>query len=180
MVILAMRADDLEQTQNRTLAAPAMHEWNCLRLVSGEWRLVSLRTAVSCGNNMHNRSSMVNIQIITLRKTSIADFGWPLYLGGVEVEFDDDDLRQLYEDAAMTGGFSQSVVSRFRDRIGFIKSSRDERDLYAMRSLRFERLKGKRQNEFSMRLNDQWRLIVQIRGEAPHKRIAVLGIEDYH
>lgn len=98
----------------------------------------------------------------------------------MEVEFDDDDLKRLYEDPKSTGGHGQVVVSRFRDRIGFIKAAKDERDLYAMRSFRFERLKGNRQDEFSMRLNDQWRLIVQIRGTAPQKRIGVIGIEDYH
>ncbi len=111
---------------------------------------------------------------------SIVVHGRPLYLVGVEVEFDDEDLRRLYHEAKETGGFSQSVVSRFRDRIGFIKAARDERDIYAMRSLRFERLKGKRQHDFSIRLNDQWRLIVQLRGEAPQKRIVIRGIEDYH
>jgi proteic killer suppression protein len=31
-----------------------------------------------------------------------------------------------------------------------------------------------------MRLNDQWRLIVEIQGEAPNKTIHVIEIVDYH
>jgi len=31
-----------------------------------------------------------------------------------------------------------------------------------------------------MRLNDQWRLILEIRGDGKEKLIHVVGIEDYH
>ena len=31
-----------------------------------------------------------------------------------------------------------------------------------------------------MRLNDQWRLIIEIRGQAPMKVIHILEIVDYH
>ena len=98
----------------------------------------------------------------------------------MEVDFDDDNLRKVYFDPTFGGGFGQAIVRRYRERIGFIRAATDERDIYAMRSFRFERLKGKRQHQFSIRLNDQWRLIVEIRGEAPQKRIGIVGIEDYH
>jgi plasmid maintenance system killer protein len=31
-----------------------------------------------------------------------------------------------------------------------------------------------------MRLNDQWRLIIEFVGEAPHKNVVIMSIEDYH
>ena len=31
-----------------------------------------------------------------------------------------------------------------------------------------------------MRLNDQWRLIVELKGEAPRKTVHVIEIADYH
>ena len=31
-----------------------------------------------------------------------------------------------------------------------------------------------------MRLNDQWRLILEISGTSPNKIIEIVGIEDYH
>jgi proteic killer suppression protein len=49
-----------------------------------------------------------------------------------------------------------------------------------MKSLHFEKLKGNRSQQYSMRLNEQWRLIVEIKGNAPNKVIAVISIEDYH
>jgi plasmid maintenance system killer protein len=31
-----------------------------------------------------------------------------------------------------------------------------------------------------MRLNDQWRLIIEIEGKGTNKKLVVVGIEDYH
>lgn len=98
----------------------------------------------------------------------------------VDVEFDDDDLDRLETDREYFGSHGVPVVRAFRRTMQFIRAARDERDLYAMKSRRFEKLKGKRQHQHSLRLNDQWRLIVEIRGEHPQKRIAVIEINDYH
>ena len=98
----------------------------------------------------------------------------------MDVEFDDDDLDRLETDREHFGDHGVPVVRAFRRTMQFIRAARDERDLYAMKSRRFEKLKGKRQHQHSLRLNDQWRLIVEIRGEHPRKRIAVIEINDYH
>jgi proteic killer suppression protein len=62
----------------------------------------------------------------------------------------------------------------------FIRNAPDERDFFAMRSLRFERLKGGRSHQYSMRLNDQWRLILKLEGSGKDKVVAIVAIEDYH
>ncbi len=98
----------------------------------------------------------------------------------MDVEFDNDDLDRLETDAEFLGGFAAPVVRQFRRVMQIIRAAVDERDLYQFKSRRFEKMKGKRQHQRSLRLNDQWRLIVEIRGEHPRKRIAVLRIEDYH
>ena len=77
-------------------------------------------------------------------------------------------------------GQSMAVVKGFRRVIAQIRAALDERDLYALKSRRFEKLKGDRQHQRSLRINDQWRLIVEVRGEAPNKKIGIVGIEDYH
>jgi proteic killer suppression protein len=46
--------------------------------------------------------------------------------------------------------------------------------------LHFEKLKGSRSHHHSMRLNKQWRLIIELEGVAPNKLVAVINIEDYH
>lgn len=65
-----------------------------------------------------------------------------------------------------------------------IRAATDERDFYKLRSLRFEKLQGKRKHQYSMRLNDQYRLIVELIKENPDrgssKVIKIVNIEDYH
>jgi plasmid maintenance system killer protein len=56
----------------------------------------------------------------------------------------------------------------------------DERDLIAVRGNNFEKLKGNRSHQYSMRLNDQWRLILEIKTASPKNIVVVIDIVDYH
>jgi toxin HigB-1 len=98
----------------------------------------------------------------------------------VEAEFDDENLARLETDARFMGGFSAALVSLFRRRMQTIRSALDERDLYALKSLHFEKLKGQRSHQHSIRLNDQWRLILECKGKAQNKKVVIIAIEDYH
>lgn len=98
----------------------------------------------------------------------------------MEIEFENKKLRSLYTDPTATEGFSEALVKRFRFVMGLIVAAKDERDFNFLPGLRFERLKGKRSHQHSFRLNDQWRLIIEIRGKAPRKTIGVIEIADYH
>jgi proteic killer suppression protein len=98
----------------------------------------------------------------------------------MEVEFADDDLDRLEVDRRFTAGHDRGVVKAFRKVMQVIRAAPDERDFYALKSLHFEKLQGARAHQRSMRLNDQWRLIVELKGEAPNKTVRVVGIEDYH
>ena len=62
----------------------------------------------------------------------------------------------------------------------FVRSAKDERDFRSMRSMHFEELKGKRRGEYSLRLNDQFRLVMTLEGRGPTKKVRITGIEDYH
>lgn len=48
------------------------------------------------------------------------------------------------------------------------------------KSLHFEKLKGNRTHQHSIRLNERWRLIIELEGEASHRTVVVVSIEDYH
>ena len=97
----------------------------------------------------------------------------------MDVRFDDDKLQQLERDPGFTGGFSPSIVKVFRKRMQAIRAAPDERDFYAHKSLHFERLLSD-PTKHSMRLNNQYRLIVEIQRESDSKTVVVVGIEDYH
>jgi proteic killer suppression protein len=98
----------------------------------------------------------------------------------MDVEFTDPDLDRLEVDLAFNAGLSRDLVRAFRKVMQLVRSAPDERTLYAFKSLRFEKLKGDRQHQRSLRLNDQWRLILEIRPAEPKNVIIVIAIEDYH
>ncbi len=98
----------------------------------------------------------------------------------MDVRFDNRDLDRLEIDARYSAGFSDAIVKAFRKRLQMIRAAPNEMDFYQLRSLRFERLKGKRKHQYSMRLNDQWRLILEFEGQSQKKTVVIKGIEDYH
>ena len=53
-------------------------------------------------------------------------------------------------------------------------------DLQAMRSLNLEKLKGTRTGQYSIRLNDQFRLILKFRTDDDGRVVVVVELVDYH
>jgi proteic killer suppression protein len=98
----------------------------------------------------------------------------------MDFAFKSDSLDRLYSDPTYSGEWGGAVVKAFRKRMQQIQAAQDERTFYAHRALNFEKLQGSRAGQYSMRLNDQWRLIVELRGEAPSKTVYIIEIVDYH
>ncbi len=98
----------------------------------------------------------------------------------MEVEFADPKLDRLETDHGVTLGWAAGVVKAYRMRLQFIRSAKDEGDLRAFVSWHFKKLKGNRQHQYSIRLNLQYRLIVEIVEGDGDKLVRIIGIEDYH
>lgn len=98
----------------------------------------------------------------------------------MEVAFEDESLQRLEADAAFTAGWDAAIVKAFRKRLQFIRAATDERDFYALKSLHYEKLKGDRDGQRSMRLNDQWRLILRIKVNPAGRLVVIVSISDYH
>jgi toxin HigB-1 len=98
----------------------------------------------------------------------------------VDFDFGDKRLGRVWNDANCSLGHGSEVDNKFRDRVRFIRNAKDERDLRAMKSLHFERLKGARQHQWSIRIKDQWRLILEWKETEAGKRMILVGVEDYH
>jgi proteic killer suppression protein len=96
------------------------------------------------------------------------------------LEFEDDDLVRLYTEPGFAGVWAKDVVRAFRKVLNLVANAADERDLYAVKSLHFEKLKGKRIGQSSLRLNKQWRLIVQLRDSDAGRIVVIKEIVDYH
>jgi proteic killer suppression protein len=98
----------------------------------------------------------------------------------VKVRFRDADLERLESEARLTGRLSPALARQFRKVMQQIRSALDERELRTVKGYRFEQLRGNRAGQYSIRLNDQFRLIFEIEGEAPNKTIVIVEVEDYH
>src|SRR4051794_38469212 len=98
----------------------------------------------------------------------------------MDVEFADDDLDRLETDLNFNDGFSRQIVRAYRKVIQVIRSAPDERTFCALKSLHFEKLQRSGGNQRSMRLNSQWRLVVEIKPAESGNIVVVIGIEDYH
>lgn len=98
----------------------------------------------------------------------------------MQVEFEDPALQRLEAEAGFTAGLAQPLVTLFRRRMQLIRAAVDIRAFYALKSLHFEKLKGDREGQYSMRLNDQWRLIVRLVQNPDGTSVVVVSIVDYH
>ena len=98
----------------------------------------------------------------------------------MDVRFADADLDRLETDASFDMQLSPALVKAYRRRLQGIRAAADERDFYAMRSWRFEKLRGRREGQYSMRLNDQFRLILELEGSGTSKMVLIVTVEDYH
>lgn len=72
------------------------------------------------------------------------------------------------------------LIKQFRKKVGFLVAANNEQDLVAYRALRFEKLLGKRAGQHSIRLNDQWRLIVRVETDEDRRLLIVVEVVDYH
>jgi len=98
----------------------------------------------------------------------------------MEVRFEDGQQLEAVEAKTAVTGLGEAIDKKFRERMKLIRAACDERDFYALKSLCFEKMKGDRETDHSMRLNKQWRLVVRFSGEAPEKIVLIRSIEDYH
>lgn len=81
---------------------------------------------------------------------------------------------------AYGGGFGHDVAKAYRKKMQLIRAAASEQDFYAMKSLHYEKLKGPRSHQRSMRLNDQFRLVIEVERQVGKATVVVIGIEDYH
>lgn len=99
----------------------------------------------------------------------------------MQIDFEDDDLRRLYEHPDFrVARFHPDLVKAFRRKMQLIVGAESELDLRALRSLNFEKLQGDREGQHSIRLNDQWRLIFRIEADDDGKVVFIIEIVDYH
>ena len=98
----------------------------------------------------------------------------------MRISFSDSKLERLATDRRYTHGLGPDLVKAFRKAVGYLNQCTDERDIRAIPGYRFKRLSGDREHQWSMRLNDQFRLILELRSDDQGKLIMLIEIVDYH
>lgn len=97
-------------------------------------------------------------------------------------EFKSKKLLLLYTEEKGAHKYKPEVIDAFFDVMSIIDAASSEADLYALKSLHFEKLEGNRGKlgQRSLRLNDQFRLILTIKKDKSGKYLLIIDIEDYH
>jgi toxin HigB-1 len=99
----------------------------------------------------------------------------------VEVVFADKKLELIEdEDRAHELRLPPEVINSCRDKLHKLRQAPDMRTVMNWRGLRYERLKGDRDGQESVRINDQWRIVFVSDTKQIPTRITVLEVEDYH
>ena len=99
----------------------------------------------------------------------------------MRITFEDDVLRRLADDPDFNPKqWGRDVIRAYRKKLQLLDAAQDERDLRAVKSLRLEKLEGNRAGTSSIRLNDQYRLILRFTTDASGRVAVVLELVDYH
>jgi proteic killer suppression protein len=99
----------------------------------------------------------------------------------MDVRHTDLELEQMEACPDHSGGnYSRPLVRQFRRLMNLIRQVPNEAELAKFRSRHFEKLKGKRQHQHSLRLDIHWRLIVEIEDRPGGNCMVIKGIENHY
>jgi proteic killer suppression protein len=98
----------------------------------------------------------------------------------MEVEFRDKNLALVETDRAAETRLPVAVVNSLRDKLVVIRAAPDERTLRNWQSLHYEKLKGDRSGQRSIRINKKMRLVFTLDTERTPNKMTILAVEDYH
>lgn len=98
----------------------------------------------------------------------------------MRIEFRDRRLALVQTEQAAETKLPVAVIKSLRDKLVVLASATDERTLRNWRSLHYEKLKGDREGQRSIRINAQWRLVFTLDTTQTPPTIVVLSVEDYH
>jgi len=94
-------------------------------------------------------------------------------------QFKTDNLAMLFH-TGQGMRLHRDVVKAFVKVVRIIDAAQDERDLRVAKGRRMEKLTGDREGQYSIRLNDQYRLIFTIEHDEEGSILVIIEIVDYH
>lgn len=98
----------------------------------------------------------------------------------MDVVFADPALALIETEEAGKTKLPVAVIKSARRKLTVIRAAPDDRALRNWKSLHYEKLKGNLEGMRSIRLNDQFRMVLTV-DETKNPQVAtILAIEDYH
>lgn len=99
---------------------------------------------------------------------------------GMEIVFADEELALIETDEVGKTRLPVAVIKSARRKLTVLRAITDDRGLRNWKSLHYEKLKGDREGQRSIRVNDQYRMVFELDDAADPQVITVIAIEDYH
>ncbi len=98
----------------------------------------------------------------------------------MNVVFADPTLGLIETEDAGRTKLPVPVIKSARRKLTLLRAAIDDRSLRNWKSLNYEKLKGERAGQRSIRLNDQYRMILTLDESTAPQTVTVIAIEDYH
>lgn len=95
------------------------------------------------------------------------------------VEFEQEYLRDLYVNGACNDKkhrYRIDIIRRYKQGIDYLKWASRKEDLFRIKSLHFEALKGDKAGRFSIRVNDRYRIEFTIRMTSEEPILTICNI----
>lgn len=90
------------------------------------------------------------------------------------------DLELIETEEAGATRLPVSVIQSARRKLTVLRAAIDDRSLRNWKSLHYEKLKGDREGQRSIWINEKYRMIFELDEKTDPQTIKILAIEDYH
>ncbi len=98
----------------------------------------------------------------------------------MDIAFKDARLERTFTEGKDYARLGTSVFRAFLQKVQILANARSESDLYAIKSLHFEKLSGDRKGQRSIRLNSQFRLVFTVHKTDEGSLAWIIEVVDYH
>ncbi len=98
----------------------------------------------------------------------------------MDIEFADAGLALIETDDAAATKLPIAVIKSARRKLTLLRAAPDDRSLRNWKSLHYEKLKGDREGQRSIRVNNSYRIVFLLDSDTEPQIATILSVEDYH
>ena len=97
----------------------------------------------------------------------------------MDIEFAVSDLALIETDDAAKTKLPIGVIKSARRKLTLLRAAIDDRSLRNWKSLHYEKLKGDKEGQRSIRINEKYRIVFLLDSDSEPQKATILSIEDY-